>query len=60
MKKIEYYLIIGQLSLVFGIFGYLLNYLFLENNLILILFVGILFGISFVMNLTYLLKRRNK
>ena len=57
MKKIRL-LVIGQFSLVFGIFGFLINYLYLNNNPIIIFVIGILLGLSLVLNLTFLLKSR--
>ena len=58
--KTNYILAIGQLSLVLGILGFIINYLFINNNPVLIFFISIFFGLSLVMNLTYLLKRKKQ
>jgi hypothetical protein len=46
---------IGQLSLFIGFILFLTNYFVLDNNLFIALFIGILFGLALVLNLSYLL-----
>jgi hypothetical protein len=56
MNDKENLIVIGQFSLVLGILGYFVNYFYLDNNLVLMFIVGVLFGLAFVLNLGYLLK----
>jgi len=58
MNDKENLIVIGQFSLVLGILGYFVNYFYLDNNLVLMFIVGVLFGLAFVLNLGYLLKLR--
>jgi len=62
MKNNNLILIIGQFSLSLGFTLFIINYLILDNGLILALLSGILFGLSLVFNLTYLVRkiRENK
>jgi len=52
-------LITGEFALVIGLIGYGINY-FYYDNLIVYILVGILFGLSLVFNLNFLLKNRKK
>ena len=46
---------IGQLSLSVGFLLFLINYFVLDNNIFIALFIGILFGLALVLNMSYLL-----
>ena len=48
-------LAIGQMSLSIGFLLFLINYFVLDNNIFIALFMGILFGLALVLNLSYLL-----
>ncbi len=54
------FLITGQFSLVLALAGFLYNYLSPEINVAVAFVVGVLFGLSLVMNLAYFLKRRSR
>ncbi len=58
MKKNKSLLVIGQFSLALSILGFISNYFYFNNNPIITFSVGILMGLSLVMNLTYLIKGR--
>jgi uncharacterized membrane protein YuzA (DUF378 family) len=62
MEKNKLLLVIGQFSLFFGLLGFVINSLVLDNNPSLAFITGILIGISLVLNLAYLLrmKRNNR
>ncbi|WP_340111850.1 hypothetical protein [Maribellus mangrovi] len=51
-------LITGQLTLALAFAGFLYNYFSLGVNATVAFITGILFGLSMVMNLAYLLKRK--
>ncbi len=57
MKKIKF-LVIGQFLLATGILVFIGNYLYLNNTPILAFAVGILLGLSLVLNLTFLIRNR--
>jgi hypothetical protein len=52
------FLIIGQFLLVIGLLAFAGNSFFLNNNPIIAFIAGILFGISLVFNLMFLIKNR--
>ena len=54
------FLITGQFSFVLAFAGFLFNYFLLGTNAVVAFVVGILFGLSLVMNLAYFLKRRSR
>jgi len=58
MKKNKLFLIIGQFSLVLGLLGYIINYLYLENTPVLAFVTGFLIGLSLALNLAYLIRIR--
>ena len=60
MKNKKSILVIGQFSLLLSILGFICNYFFFNNNPILALLVGILLGLSLIMNLTYLFRESKK
>jgi len=60
MKTNKSLLIIGQFSLFLSILGFISNYLYFDNNSILAFSVGILMGLSLVINLTYLIRIRTQ
>jgi len=55
MKRLELFLGLGQISMVLGIAGFLINTYFLDHNSTLSFFTGLLLGLSLVMNLSYLI-----
>jgi len=59
MKRNNRFLIIGQLTFILGFLGLLVNEYYLIDSSILAFISGLLFGLSLVFNLTYLVKRRN-
>ena len=56
MKTTHLLLIFGQLAVVLGFMSYLLNYLYLNNNVFISIITSVLFGFSLVLNLSYLIK----
>lgn len=54
------FLITGQLSLVMGITGFVCNYFYWGTNAAVAFVVAVLFGLSLVMNLAFLVKWRNR
>ena len=63
MKNKDRLLTIGQFALALGILAYVFNYLVFEDHPVIAFISGILFGLSLVMNLNYmiqLVKRRKK
>jgi len=60
MQNKKTLLVIGQFSLVFGIVSFILNYFLFNMQLTLFIFSGVLFGISLVFNLTYLLRLKKQ
>lgn len=58
MKNNNLLLIIGQFSLILGFISFILNYFFLDHNLVIALLTGILFGLSIVFNITYLARKK--
>lgn len=51
-------LILGQLTLVVGFAMFIYNFFFLDNILFIAILTIVLFLISLVLNISYLLKRR--
>ena len=51
-------LAIGQMSLSIGFLLFLINYFVLDNNIFIALFMGLLFGLALVLNLSYLLSMK--
>jgi hypothetical protein len=49
---------LGQISMVLGLTGFLINTYFLEHNSTLSFFTGLFLGLSLVMNLAYLILRK--
>ena len=58
MKRNIRFLVLGQFTFVVGFLGLLVNEFYFSSSSILAFFSGLLFGLSLVFNLTYLLKRR--
>ncbi len=58
MKKNKLFIVIGQFSLFLGLLGFIINYLFLENTPVLAFVTGFLIGLSFTLNLAYLIRIR--
>ena len=58
MIKQHRFLALGQLTFVLGFSGFLLNEYYLDSNSFLAFFSGLLFGLSLVLNLTYLIRQR--
>lgn len=58
MKNIRLLLITGQFALFFGLTGFLVNYLFLDNNPYLAFTTGVLLGLSLVFNMAFLLSMK--
>ena len=58
MKRNNRFLVLGQLSFILGFLGLLVNEFYFNGSSILAFFSGLLYGLSLVFNLTYLLKRR--
>ncbi|MBT3229152.1 MAG: hypothetical protein HOD43_10005 [Candidatus Marinimicrobia bacterium] len=58
MKRLELMLGLGQISMVLGLTGFLINTYFLEHNSTLSFFTGLFLGLSLVMNLAYLILRK--
>jgi len=58
MKQNKLFIVIGQFSLVLGLLGYIVNYLYLENAPVLAFITGFLLGLSLVLNLAYLIRIR--
>ncbi|MBT3244931.1 MAG: hypothetical protein HN352_17435 [Bacteroidetes bacterium] len=56
MKTTHLLLVFGQLAIVLGLMSYLLNYLYLNNNVFISIITSVLFGFSLVLNLSYLIK----
>ena len=59
MNRNKRFLAFGQLTLILGFLGFLLNEYYLNSQAILAFISGLFFGLSLVLNLTYLVKRRN-
>lgn len=59
MNRNNRFLAFGQCFFVLGFTGYLVNEHYLHGSSMLAFFSGFLFGLSLVLNLTYLIKRRN-
>lgn len=59
MKRNNRFLAIGQLSFILGFLGLLANELYFKGSSILAFFSGLMFGLSLVLNLAYLIKRKN-
>jgi|GEM_PF-517829 vacuolar-type H+-ATPase subunit I/STV1 len=60
MEKHKIFLVVGQISLALGFIGFLSNHLYLDNNSIIAFCSGLLLGLSFVFNITFLINNRNK
>jgi vacuolar-type H+-ATPase subunit I/STV1 len=60
MKTTHLLLIFGQLAVVLGFMSYLLNYLYLNNNVLISIITSVLFGFSLVLNLSYLIKTKKQ
>ena len=58
MKRNIRFLVPGQLTFVLGFLVLLVNEYYLIDSSILAFFSGLMFGLSLVFNLTYLVKRR--
>ena len=58
MKQNNRFLVLGQLSFIWGFLGLLVNEFYFDGSSILAFFSGLFLGLSLVFNLTYLLKRR--
>ena len=59
MKRNNRFLAFGQLSFVLGFLGFLVNEHYFNGLSILAFFSGLCFGLSLVLNLAYLVKRRS-
>ncbi len=59
MKRVELFLGLGQVSLVLGLAGFLLNTFVFNNNSMLSFFTGLFLGLSLVMNLAFFILRKN-
>jgi hypothetical protein len=60
LKNINLLLAIGQVCLSIGFLSFIINYIILENNQFIAFFSGMLFGLSLVLNLTYLIRIRKE
>jgi hypothetical protein len=58
LKNINLLLAIGQVCLSIGFLSFIINYIILENNPFIVFFSGMLFGLSLVLNLTYLIRNK--
>ncbi len=58
MKRNIRFLVPGQLTFILGFLGLLVNEYYLIDSSILAFFYGMMFGLSLVFNLAYLVKRR--
>jgi hypothetical protein len=59
MKRLDLFLGLGQVSLVLGLTGFLINTYFLNHLSMLSFFTGLFLGLSLVMNLAYFILRRD-
>jgi len=59
MKRNNRFLAIGQLTFILGFLALLVNERFLNGSFVLAFLSGLLFGLSLVLNLNYLVKRKN-
>ncbi len=58
MKRNYRFLAFGQLTFILAFISFLVNEYYLNDSSILAFFSGLMFGLSLVFNLTYLVKRR--
>ncbi|MCP4311792.1 MAG: hypothetical protein GY790_11050 [Bacteroidetes bacterium] len=58
MCKNRTFLVIGQVTLVLGVMGEVINFNYLNNNPIVAFLSGLFFGLSVVMNMTFLVRIR--
>lgn len=58
MNRTELFLGLGQVSLVLGLAGFLINTFMLNHNSTLSFFTGLFLGLSLVMNLAFFLLRK--
>jgi len=60
MKKMDLFLAVGQISMVLGILGFLLNTFIFEHQSTLSFFTGLCLGLSVVMNLAFFFMRKSE
>lgn len=57
MKNNSLVLIVGQFFMLAGFSTFLINYFVLNNNLVLVFVIIVLFVVSMIFNLTYLIRK---